>query len=98
MASLSRTIRSLVKLEEKLDDINSAKKHLEESVETYRELPETPQYLDNWSNALAGLAKLEAKLGDTDAAKKHFEEGLEIARRINNEKYINAFEEMLSSL
>ena len=96
--SLATILNNLADLEENIGDTESAKKHFEESLETYRKLPETPQYFINFAATLGAYAMLEESLGDTDSAKKHFEEAVEISRQLNNERYINFFEERLSKL
>ena len=88
---LANTLFSLAMLKEKLGDTNSAKKHIEESLEITKKLPGTPQNLFNLTITLRAFANLEKKRDDINSAKKHFEEGLEIARKINNEVLINDF-------
>jgi len=93
---LATTLTNLATLENDLGNTVYAKQHYEDSLEIGRKLPKTPQNLYLLATTLWFYAILEENLGDTNSAKKHFEEGLEISRQIQNEGYINLFEERLN--
>ena len=96
--NLAIVLNNFAGLEDCIGEYDSSKKHYNEALNIRKNLPLFPENSDNMAVIYYNLADLEQKLGDTDSAKKHFEEGLEISRQINNERYINAFEEKLSNL